>query len=61
MIIARVGSSQCPVVMLEIYMKKAGIAPGSEGFLLYFVESLVESGKHYGQQATSPTLGSRSS
>ena len=32
-VITRAGSSHCPVAMLEMYMEKAGITLGSEGFL----------------------------
>ena len=32
-VIARAGSPQCPVAMLERYMEKAGIALGNEGYL----------------------------
>jgi len=44
-VIARAGSLQCPAAMLEIYMEKAGITPGSEGFLFRGIESPVESSK----------------
>jgi len=32
---ARAGSSHCPVAMLEMYLKKAGISLGSDGYLFW--------------------------
>jgi len=32
-VIARAGFTYCPVLMLETYLKMAGISPGSDGFL----------------------------
>ena len=39
MVISRVGIAHCPVAMLEIYLKMAKIAPGSEGFLFRGITS----------------------
>ena len=39
MVIIRAGFLQCPVAMLEIYTEKAGITPGSKGFLFRGISS----------------------
>ena len=38
-VIVRAGSSHCPVAMLEMYLKKAGISLGSDGYLFWGIIS----------------------
>jgi len=38
-VIARAASPHCPVAMLEMYMAKAGLTPGGEGFLFQGITS----------------------